>query len=144
MTQIKMACLSYTSSPITYDHAGGARIEVRDLVRVKEAVLRKAEVIGGKLNEFLVDNQSRYGMLLDEAPNSWLDNRKPVARVITPPMSQNDHLSPRELNHRIRIVTRAKGQTNDFSGAVDVQQDSIQQASSMIVATPRRFETSHQ
>ena len=107
MTQIKMACLSYTSSPITYDHAGGARIEVRDLVRVKETVLRKAEVIGVKLNEFLVANQSRYGLMIDETPNAWLARKHNVRAAG----------ARRDGGGDIRVVTRTKGQ--DVNGVIE-------------------------
>ena len=60
---MKIACLSYTSSPITYDEGSGAKIEVKDLMRVKDSVLKKAEFLNAKLNLFLVDHSSKYGIL---------------------------------------------------------------------------------
>ena len=62
MTQIKLACLSYTTSPVTYDDSG-AKIEVSDLIRVKDGVLRKAQVFRDRLNRLLYVSKSKYGLI---------------------------------------------------------------------------------
>lgn len=61
LSQIKLACLSYTNSPVTY--ADGITLSTHDLLRVKEMLLKKLELQNANMSEFLTEFRSNYGAI---------------------------------------------------------------------------------
>ena len=61
LSHLKIACLSYMNSPIKYHE--GVSLSIHDVLRIKQAILKKTEIANAGLSQFLASNQSNYGMM---------------------------------------------------------------------------------
>ena len=64
LSQIKLACLSYVSSPIQYNK--DVSLKINDMIRIKEKLLQKVESQYAVISQMLCENKSNYTMLEED------------------------------------------------------------------------------